>query len=183
MIHTPDVIIPPGDGPFSFCGAEFHIVHTPGHSAGHICTVTPDNVCYTADALLSYEMIEAKLPYSLSHQAAIDSREKLRGLGCDYYIMAHRGVCGSGEIDTLIEENQKLVRRRAQEIFELVDRPMTASEIDQAACARYELYTRKNRRALRFERNIRFFVEYLVDTGQLEMSCQRGVVLYSRPKA
>lgn len=97
--------------------------------------------------------------------------------------MAHRGVCGSGEIDTLIEENQKLVRRRAQEIFELVDRPMTASEIDQAACARYELYTRKNRRALRFERNIRFFVEYLVDTGQLEMSCQRGVVLYSRPKA
>lgn len=46
--------------------------------------------------------------------------------------MAHRGVCGSGEIDTLIEENQKLVRRRAQEIFELVDRPMTASEIDQA---------------------------------------------------
>ena len=183
MIHTPDVIIPPGDGPFSFCGAEFHIVHTPGHSAGHICTVTPDNVCYTADALLSYEMIEAKLPYSLSHQAAIDSREKLRGLGCDYYIMAHRGVCGSGEIDTLIEENQKLVRCRAQEIFELVDRPMTASEIDQAACARYELYTRKNRRALRFERNIRFFVEYLVDTGQLEMSCQRGVVLYSRPKA
>lgn len=67
-------------------------------------------MCYTADALLSYEMIEAKLPYSLSHQAAIDSREKLRGLGCDYYIMAHRGVCGSGEIDTLIEENQKLVR-------------------------------------------------------------------------
>ena len=68
MIHTPDVIIPPGDGPFSFCGAEFHIVHTPGHSAGHICTVTPDNVCYTADALLSYEMIEAKLPYlSLIH--------------------------------------------------------------------------------------------------------------------
>lgn len=45
-----------------------------------------------------------------------------------------------------------------------MDRPMTASEIDQAACARYELYTRKNRRALCFERNIRFFVEYLVDT-------------------
>ena len=25
-------------------------------------------------------------------------------------------------------------------------------------------------------------VEYLADTGQLEMSCQRGVALYSRPK-
>ena len=36
MIHTPDVIIPPVDGPFSFCGAEFQIIHTPGHSSGHI---------------------------------------------------------------------------------------------------------------------------------------------------
>ena len=47
---------------------------------------------------------------------------------------------------------------------------------------RQELYSKKYRRALRFERNIRFFVEYLADTGQLEMSCQRGVALYSRPK-
>ena len=83
---------------------------------------------------------------------------------------------------SLVEENQRLVQRRAREICELVDRPMTASEIDQAVCARYELYSKKYRRALRFERNIRFFVEYLADTGQLEMSCQRGVALYSRPK-
>ena len=34
MIHRPDVILPPQDGPFSFCGAEFRIIHTPGHSAG-----------------------------------------------------------------------------------------------------------------------------------------------------
>ena len=62
MLHTPDVIIPPADGPFSFCGADFRIVHTPGHSSGHVCTVTPDNVCYTADSLLSRELLEAKLP-------------------------------------------------------------------------------------------------------------------------
>lgn len=110
MIHTPDVIIPPGDGPFSFCGAEFHIVHTPGHSAGHICTVTPDNVCYTADALLSYEMIEAKLPYSLSHRRLLIAGKSCGGWGATTILWPIGGVCGSGEIDTLIEENQKLVR-------------------------------------------------------------------------
>lgn len=180
MIHTPDLYIPPTDGPFSFCGAQFGIVHTPGHSSGHVCTVTPDNVCYTADALLSRELMGAKLPYNLSQAMAMDSREKLRGLGCDAYIMAHRGVCPGPEIDGLIDANQDLVRRRAEEILALVDRPMTASQIDEAACVLYQLFTHKPRRSLRFERNVRFFIEYLVDTGRLAEECQNGATYYSR---
>lgn len=178
MVHTPDVIIPPVDGPFSFCGAEFQIIHTPGHSAGHICAVTPDNVCYAADALLSGELLEAKLPYSLSHRAAMDSRKKLRALTCGAYIMAHRGICGPDEFPALIDANQALVRRRAEEILGLVDRPMTASQIGEAACLRYRLLTHKPRRALRFERNVRFFLEYLTDGGELMMECQNGVPYY-----
>ena len=180
MIHTPDVIIPPADGPFSFCGAEFRIVHTPGHSSGHICTVTPDNVCYTADALLSAELLTAKLPYNLSQRMALDSREKLRGLGCDFYIMAHRGICPGSEVGSLIDANQELIRRRAEEILSLVDRPMTASQIDEAACVRYRLFTHKPPRALRFERNVSFFIEYLVDAGRLTEWCQNGTVYYAQ---
>ena len=180
MIHTPDLYIPPADGLFSFCGAQFGIVQTPGHSSGHVCTVTPDNVCYTADALLSRELMGAKLPYNLSQAMAMDSREKLRELGCDAYIMAHRGVCPGSEIGALIDANQELVRRRAEEILALVDRPMTASQIDEAACVLYRLFTHKPRRSLRFERNVRFFIEYLVDTGRLAEECQNGATYYSR---
>ena len=178
MIHAPDVLIPPRDGAFSFCGAEFRVVYTPGHSAGHISTVTPDNVCYVADALLSQEFLGAKLPYNLSQREAAASREKLRGLGCAAYIMAHRGTCTAGEIEGLIDKNQEMVRRRAEEICALVDRPMTISEISQAVCRRYHLFTHKPTRALRFERNIRFFVEYLQDGGRLELFCRQGVAYY-----
>lgn len=180
MIHTPDVIIPPEDGPFSFCGAQFRIIHTPGHSAGHICTITPDNVCYTADALLSAELMRAKLPYNLSQRLAMDSRKKLQGLNCDCYIMAHRGLCPGAEIDSLIDANQALIRRRAEEILSLVERPMTASQIDEAACTLYQLFTHKPRRSLRFERNVRFFIEYLVDAGRLAEGCQNGATYYVR---
>ena len=180
MVHTPDVILPPEDGPFSFAGAEFRIIHTPGHSAGHICTVTPDNVCYAADAMLSEEYMGSKLPYNLSQAMAEASREKLRDLGCDAYIMAHRGVCGPLEWEALIDENRALVHRRAEEILTLVDRPMTASQIVQAVCERYQLFTHKPHRALRFERNVRFFLEYLVDGGQLEIVCRRGAALFQR---
>lgn len=178
MVHTPDVVIPPADGPFDFCGTQFQILHTPGHSPGHICVITPDNVCYAADALLCRDCLGSKLPYNLGHAMAEASREKLRGLDCDLCIMAHRGVCTGAELDRLIDDNTALVHRRAEEIFQLVTCPMTASEISQAACELYQLFTHKPRRSLRFERNIRFFVEYLSDQGRLDIECRRGVTYY-----
>ena len=183
MIHEPDIIIPPADGPFSFCGTIFQIVHTPGHSAGHICTVTPDSVCYCADALLSSELLRAKLPYNLSHKLAFESREKLRNVDCGLFVMAHRGICPKEEIGALIDANQALVQRRAEEILALVDAPMTASQIDERVCTRYQLFTSKPRRSLRFERNVRFFIEYLVDTGRLAEVCKNGATYYQRTEA
>ena len=94
MVHVPDLILPPVDGPIRLAGAMFRILHTPGHSSGHICAVTPDNVCYTGDALMSQALLDAKLPYGLSIQLAMESRERLQELeDCDFFIMAHKGVC------------------------------------------------------------------------------------------
>ena len=180
MVHTPDVIVPPQDGPLDFCGGLFQIVHTPGHSAGHIAIVTPDDVCYVGDAVLSWELMEAKLPYELHHRAARQSREKLKQLNCHTYIMAHRGVCTREEMARLIDANQELMERRTGEILKLIDEPLTFSEINERVCTFYELFTRSPRRALRFERNIRFFVEYLLDEGKLCMTCRNGTVLYQR---
>ena len=93
-------------------------------------------------------------------------------------------MCPQDEIDELIDENHALINRQlAEEILELIVRPMTLSQIDQAVCARYQLFTRKPPRSLRFERNVRFFVEYLLDEGQLELTCRRGVAYYCRPSA
>ena len=80
MVHVPDLILPPVDGPIRLAGAMFRILHTPGHSSGHICAVPPDNVCYTGDALMSQALLDAKLPYGLSIQLAMESRERLRVL-------------------------------------------------------------------------------------------------------
>ena len=183
MIHTPDVLLPPQDGPFSFAGAEFILIHTPGHSPGHVCTVTPDGVCCLADAVLSHELLGAKLPYNLSMAMCMKSREKLRGLPYDTYIMAHHGVCTGEELPHLLDENQALIRTRAEEIRSLITHPMTSSQIDAAVCAYYQLFTHKPNRALRFERNICFFVEYLVDSGLLEVRCRGGVARYCPPSS
>lgn len=178
MLHTPDVIIPSTDGPFEFCGAVFQIIHTPGHSPGHVCIVTPDQVLYAADALLSWEFLNAKLPYNLAHKAAMESRQKLRHVPCHICIIAHRGICSPNEIGELIDLNDDLLDHRADEILALIDHPMTASEINQAACGLYELFTKRPHRALYFERNVRFLTEYLLDCGRLVTFCRKGVTYY-----
>ncbi len=42
MVHVPDLILPPVDGPIRLAGAMFRILHTPGHSPGHMCFWEPE---------------------------------------------------------------------------------------------------------------------------------------------
>ena len=161
MVHVPDLILPPVDGPIRLAGAMFRILHTPGH------------------ALMSQALLDAKLPYGLSIQLAMESRERLRELeDCDFFIMAHKGVCAGREIGPLIDANQELVRRRAGEIRDLITEPMDFSQICRAVCTRFSLLTRRPRRALYYERNIRLFVEYLMDQGELGMETRQGTAFY-----
>lgn len=183
MVMAPDVVLPQRDGPVDFCGARFHILHTPGHSPGLITVITPDNVCYVSDTMLSREMLRAKLPHNQNHHIAIASREKIRHAGADLYIMSHKGICPGKEISQLIDDNLNLLCMRAQQMLDLIDRPMTFSEINQAACRLHKLFTSRPRHALAYQRNVTFLVEYLIEEGLLEMICHEGVILYSRPQS
>ncbi len=178
MVHTPDVVIPYQDGTISLAGARFRIITTPGHSSGHICAITPDNVCYAGDAIMSRETLDAKLPYALAIQTAMDSRQRLRDLGCDYFVMAHRGICAREEIGDLIDENHELILRRAREIRALITEPMDFSHVCGLVCQYFKLLSKRPSRALYYERNIRFFIEFLVDRGELAMEARQGVAYY-----
>ena len=74
-----DVIIPADADHVDFCGARFGILQLPGHSAGHIGIVTPDNVAYVGDCLIDEGQIEgAKLPTSMFIARDLESKESLR---------------------------------------------------------------------------------------------------------
>ena len=113
------------------------------------------------------------------------NKRKLRRLreleDCDFFIMAHKGVCAGREIGPLIDANQELVRRRAGEIRDLITEPMDFSQICRAVCTRFSLLTRRPRRALYYERNIRLFLEFLQDEGLLDVMSSRGISRFYRP--
>lgn len=176
MIFPVDDPIPPEDGMFEFCGAAFRVIHTPGHSEDHLCFVTPDRVCYAGDAVLGTENM-AKLPYAFCLAQTLESAERLRGLDCDGWILAHRQVCR--DIAPAADHTRALLLRRAAEICSLVTGPMTAGEIWQSAAAMYELHTKKPVNALLLERNFTQYLHFLTDRGALIPTAEGGVVRYA----
>ena len=81
MVLDVDCPISRRDGPFYFQGANFQIIHTPGHSPDHVAIVTPDDVCYAGDAVLTNPPFPSgrplRFPFAVAVQPTLDSLEKL----------------------------------------------------------------------------------------------------------
>lgn len=178
-IESPmDDLIPWEDGDFSFCGVTFRILHTPGHSIDHISIVTPDRVCYAGDAVICGDfMLKSKLPYHIYLETSLHSGEKLKGTDCDFYIIPHRGV--RTDIDMVVDEAAAHLLQKAEEILSLITRPMTFSEIWFAVNEQFSLLSSRPVRAALMERNLRSFVDFLVDKGRLKWYAERGMLYYA----
>ncbi len=124
----PYSIIRPGRQ--EFFGVEIEAVAAGGHSPGQLALITPDNVCFVGDAVISQPLLgQSKLPYIEDVEHAIISMEKLRGLDCDYFVAAHEAVLEPEEFSTLVEENIKKELELYEKLRLTVEKPM---EIEQA---------------------------------------------------
>ncbi len=175
-----DQIIDQNETEITFCGARFRILHTPGHSPGHISIYTPDNVLYLGDALLTGgDLTEAKLPYFFAIQQSITTMETLRNVKADIFLAAHRGQYT--EIGTIIDNNIVQLNNKAEEIRQIVTHPMTAGRIYAAVCQYFGLHATKPRTAALLERNMQCFLEYLVDTNRLTVTVCNCMRYYEQP--
>ena len=112
----------------SLCGAEFGVVQLPGHAAGQIGVITPDNVAYLADCLMGPDTLAAsKLPTSMCIEDDMRSKEKVRDLGCSAYILAHHDVI-TGDIGPTVDANLALYYRKAEELLSCLRDGMTADQ-------------------------------------------------------
>ncbi|MDF2999956.1 MAG: hydrolase [Bacillota bacterium] len=181
MICKVDIPIPKDQEKIQIAGAEFRILHTPGHSPAHICVITPDDVAYLGDTLVSRDVMEpAKLPYEYILKEALKSNDKLLELSCSKYIVAHKGEYD--EIKGLVSENRKLHERKAERVLALIDHSMTREEIMKTAMEKLKIPTRSDSRYLTLERMLNTYVEYLHDTGRLDLVMEDGFLKYSVKK-
>lgn len=177
MLVNTEYSIPAGEETVTFCGADFRILRTPGHSPDHISVITPDNVLCTGDALFSSDYLEkSKLPYFFSLQTAIDSMRALKRQKPACCIMAHCGVTEA--LLPVIEDNIRSIDTWAQRILTLAEQPLTVSEYIAAVCKEYSLLSSRLFKTTLYERNIRVYIEYLTDSGKLTEYAEEGMTYY-----
>lgn len=156
-------------------GIPFGIFHSPGHSPDHICILTPDNVCIVGDALLSGEdLARAEIPFVFDLSLDLQTKQRLRSLTCEAYLVSHRGIYA--DIKDLIDENVAVIQRRLTNICAMVTKPMTFCDCyegirEALGHTKEPMHPILN---LHLERYMRPYLEYLVDTGALQLVSGKG---------
>lgn len=177
-----DTIIGPEDEWLDFCGARFGILQLPGHSAGHIGVVTPDNVAYVGDCLLDQQQIDnAKLPTSMFIARDLQSKEFLRQSRYDAYIIAHKAVITDHTaLDALVDSNSAFIYRKADELLEDLTDGMTFAQWIAAFCQRENIRTKNEFKFSIIERNFANFVDWLTDEGRITIQREYCAKMYYR---
>ena len=179
MLGPVDETVDTRDGVVEFCSAPFQAVHTPGHTPDHICTITPDGVLYTGDALMAGAVLEgAKLPYHTLHEEARQSMEKLRHTPCALCAVAHQGV--TEDLPGLVDANLAALDRLNEDLLALAAEPVSMDQLCLAYYRKKQLLTTHVEKAALYARNIHAMAEYLVDMGRMDIQVREGLRYFVR---
>jgi hydroxyacylglutathione hydrolase len=178
LVCNSDIMISAEQDSVSIGEVCFRIFYTPGHSPAHICIVTPDDVAYLGDALISYElMAEAKLPYVTILSEDLKSKAKLLELKCSSYVLAHKGIYT--DISKVINDNIDFYKSRASKVCELIEGSMTIDEIVKAASESFRVRTNTVDKYIFIERMLKPYLEYLCETEKIRLIIEDGILKYT----
>lgn len=179
MIFETDEYITDKQKEINYCGVNFKLMHTPGHSPSHICITTPDDVGYVGDAIISYEKIEtSKIPFGFVLLEDLKSKDKLLSLDCSRYIVAHKGIYD--DITNLIADNIQFFISRAEKTFDVIEGRMTMGEITKAALKNFRVVAENIYKYELLSRMLKAYVDYLYETGRIRLVMDKGLRKYER---
>ncbi|MCY6354235.1 MBL fold metallo-hydrolase [Clostridium sp. ZS2-4] len=182
MVCETDIKISDNQESVYVSGIKFKIFHTPGHSPAHICIVTPDDVGYVADALISYEVMEnAKIPYSFILKKDLESKKKLYDFKCSRYIVAHKAIYD--DITKLITDNIDFYKDRALQICNFINSPMTMEDIIKNVIEKFNIRIGSAHKYALIETIVRFYVEYLKEIGMIDSIIEERMLKYVKMEA
>lgn len=175
----PDQLIPRDATRITASGYSFGLLWLPGHAVEQVGFVTPDQVAYLADTLLSEHLLQTiRLPYYTSLKLDLEAKEALRGLSYRRYILAHNGVCDA--LDALIDQNIATAHAKAAMVEGIADHWMTLEQLCAAVMAHVGVDLNTVSKVTGSKRNIQVLVEYLLETGRLTARARDGYIEYMK---
>jgi hydroxyacylglutathione hydrolase len=126
----PVTVLPSRDQTVDIDGTEMQILYTPGHSPCHYCLVTPDDVCYVGDLILSADILKrSKLPYFWKYDMGMHSIYRMRDARYSRYLIAHKGMATKEEWEELVDQNIGKELTLYQQLKDLISDGMEVEQL------------------------------------------------------
>ncbi len=107
---------------------ELETISLPGHSADMVGIRTPDNVVFTADALISERAAEIlHLTYIFDIEKQLETLQKLKSIKADIFVPSHSKA--TDNIEHLIEINESLIYSVKNDILKLLITPLNFDDL------------------------------------------------------
>lgn len=178
-VFKTDILLAADSEDVTIEGIKFKILQLPGHSPAHIGIVTPDDVAYLGDSLISYDVMgNAKMPYAYILLEDLATKQKLHNLSCNKYVVAHKGIYT--EITELIDDNIEFYKGRAMGVYSVIKEYMTIEDILKACVEKFKIDIKTTYKYNFMERMLRSYVEYLDEIDLIKLEIIEGFLKYSR---
>lgn len=179
LIFETDIIINDKQDSIILNDVEFKLVHNYGHSSDQICIITPDDVAYLADSLITHETIAGtKIPYAFILKYDLENKRALTQLNNSKYIIAHKGI--TDEIKELIQDNINYYSEIAENVYEEITKPMTFEDIMKCIIKKNKIAVKTVNKYKIVEKILRSYVEYLYEVGKVETIIDKGFIKYMK---
>lgn len=175
----PDAIIDWRADHITVEGIRFEILHLPGHCAEQMGFVTPDNVAYLADTVLSEHIVtKLRTSYCTCVELDLQSKEAVSRLNYDRYILAHNEVCDS--VAQLAILNRDILLSKAELLASLATDYVTLEELVRRLMIQTGNDLSSVHKIRGTHHNVHVLLDYLVDTEALTVRAQDGKLEYKR---
>lgn len=152
---------------FEFEGHVFGIVNLNGHSPSHIGISTPDNVLYVGDSLISEKLImDMKLPSCYDIKRDLASKERLKTLDYDHYVLAHHSV--EKDITALCDLNIEYFHNKVMYLRSIINDPITFASILESTIEAFKIRDISLKKYTYLEYTIMHYLTYLLSEDYIE---------------
>lgn len=158
---------------------KLEIMALSGHTAGHTGIITPENVCFSGDALFS-EAIMGKysLPNLFDIQSSITTLNTIKQLEADFFVISHmERVITREEATALADANLANIEMYEQQILELLEQPLTREDLLENITVLNDLPLDFKEYHLAFA-TISAFIKYLYDRQLITYTIENGRLYY-----
>ena len=180
MVSRADRVIREEDKEIAAGGGIFKVIPIPGHAASQVGFITPDGVAYLGDCLLGPEQVRReKMVYMLDWKTSLDTMRQVQSFDGQPCILSHYGV--HSDIKAVAEANIQAFETVLSRMEEIMPGEFLLEEIVKRAVLYLGIEVKSIPRARLVERMVRSLVEYMVETGGLQIGVREGVIVYTQP--